>query len=177
MPAPGQTVPTLTLPRVGGGSFDLHGLMGPKGALAIFYRGSFCPICVRQLSAVVDRMDDFAALGVQPVAISCDDADKATEFVEKAGCSAVPVGHSLTAKAARDDWGLWISPARPGTAEPAFFAEPGLFHVNGDGTLQTAWVQTAPFARPTLDDVLGAIRFQQEKQYSPRGTYQGDLAG
>lgn len=170
---PGQPVPALELPRVGGGTFDLQGHMGPKGALLIFYRGLFCPICVRQLAAVAERLEEFTALGVQPMAVSCDDSAKAAEFAEKAGCGAVPVGHSMNPGAAQSDWGLYVSPARAGTQEPALFAEPGLFYINGDGTLQTAWVQSAPFARPTLDDILGAIRFQQERQYAPRGTHAG----
>jgi peroxiredoxin len=162
---------------VGGGILDLHKNLASRGALLIVYRGLFCPICVKQLAAVAAQSGTFDALNVRPMAVSADGAEAAAEFVARAGCGGVPVGHSLTAKAAHDDWGLWISPARAGTAEPALFAEPGLFYINGDGTLQTAWVQSAPFARPGLDDVLGAIRFQQEKQYAPRGTFAGSLPG
>ncbi len=174
---PGQIVPTLNLPRVGGGVMDLHQDLGAKGALLIVYRGLHCPLCIKQLTAVAVRLDEFAALDVAVLAVSVDTAEKAAEFVEKASCGAVTVGHSLPARAARDDWGLWISSARAGTREPKFFAEPGLFLINGDATLQTAWIQSAPFARPTLDDVLACIAFQQEKQYPPRGTFDGDVTG
>ena len=53
--------------------------------------------------------------------------------------------------------------------EPEKFSEPGLFLVKPDGTLYAAFIQTMPFARPPLDQLLGAIDFIKEKDYPARG--------
>jgi len=70
-------------------------------------------------------------------------------------------------------WGLYISNSRDKTSagieEPAQLNEPGLFLVRPDGSLYWAAVQSVPFARPQLDEVLKAIDFIKERDYPPRG--------
>ena len=172
---PGRRTPALSLPLLGGGTFDLDRDRGDKGTLLVFYRGLHCPLCIKQMTAMEDKLAEFDALGVAVVNISADTGDRARQTAEKAGVAKLKVAHSLPLTAARDDWGLWISAAREGTQEPAQFNEPGLFLITGDRMLHFAWVQSVPFARPSMDDVLGGIRFQQDKDYPPRGTYDGPL--
>ena len=57
----------------------------------------------------------------------------------------------------------------PGLAEPALFNEPGLFLIKPDGTLYCASVQTMPFTRPQLADLLTALDFIAERNYPARG--------
>jgi hypothetical protein len=52
-----------------------------------------------------------------------------------------------------------------------------LFHAAPDGTLFAGWIQTSPFGRPALKDFKQAITFRQEKNYPPRGTFQGTVPG
>ena len=47
--------------------------------------------------------------------------------------------------------------------------EPGLFLVRPDGTLYAASIQTMPFARPHVADVLAAVDYITKKAYPPRG--------
>ena len=58
--------------------------------------------------------------------------------------------------------------------EPPFFVEPALFLVRPDGTLYSGMVQTMPFARPHLDDVLAMIDYVVARDLPPRGEYEGD---
>jgi len=53
--------------------------------------------------------------------------------------------------------------------EPAQFSEPGLALVRADGTLYAIWIQSMPFARPHLNDVLSAIDFVIKENYPARG--------
>ncbi|KAF0676006.1 peroxiredoxin-like family protein [Profundibacterium mesophilum] len=172
---PAEKTPELRLPTLSGETFDLSKDGGEKGTLLVFYRGLHCPICAKQLGEMESHAAKFAERGVRLVAISADPEDKARQMAEKAGVSEVTIAHSLDLAAARDDWGLFLSSAREGSEEPALFNEPGLFYVSNDQKLQFGWVQTAPFARPSLDDVLSAIAFAQDKGYPPRGTYRGAL--
>jgi nitric oxide reductase subunit B len=62
-----------------------------------------------------------------------------------------------------------------GIEEPALFSEPGVFLVRPDGTLYYGAVQTMPFARPSFQDLLGAIDFAIAKDYPARGEYTGEV--
>ncbi len=172
---PGNPVPELKIETVGGGNFDLDADMGENGTLVIQYRGLHCPICIRQMAEVEAALDDFAKLGIEVIMISTDTGARAAQTVEKAGVSRLKVGYGLSMAQARDAWGLLISEARAGSAEPALFAEPGHFYIAPDRTLYFAWQQTTPFARPAMSDIVGGIKFSQENNYPPRGTYTGAL--
>ncbi len=172
---PAQKTPALSLPTLDHGTFDLDQTTAANGTLLIFYRGLHCPICQKQLAEVEGKLAEFAKRDVDVVMISSDDEDRARQTVEKAGVSKVKVAHSLSLKEASEDWGLYISSARQGSAEPALFNEPGIFYIQPDRTLYFGWVQTAPFARPQIDDILGALDFAIDKNYPPRGKYQGPL--
>ena len=170
---PGRPAPALSLPTLDGGRFELESQEG--WTLLVFYRGLHCPICIRELAALGERRGELEALGASVLAISADDEARARMTREKAGAEALPVAHSLSLTAASQDWGLWISAAREGSEEPALFSEPGHFIVAPDGTIWAAWVQSAPFARPAADDLVGALRFAVEKGYPPRGAFEGAL--
>ncbi len=107
--------------------------------------------------------------------ITTDTAARATETVAKSGTARLRVGHGLALSSARNDWGLYISEGREGTAEAALFAEPGHFYVAPDQTLYFTWTQSAPFGRPSVSDMMGGIKFALDKNYPPRGTYIGPL--
>jgi peroxiredoxin len=174
---PGRPVPELDIDTLDHGRFELARDHGANGTVVVQYRGLHCPICIRQMTEVDAALDQFAALGVAVVMLSCDDADRARATADKAGVSRIRVGYGLPLKAARDDWGLYLSSAREGSAESAIFAEPGHFYVAADGTLVFGWVQSSPFGRPSTEGLLSAVRFRVEKGYPPRGMYQGPVPG
>ncbi|WP_037312943.1 redoxin domain-containing protein [Ruegeria halocynthiae] len=175
MLTPGNPVPALKIETVAHGTFDLAGASGENGTLVIQYRGLHCPICIKQMTEVEAALDEFAELGIEVIMITTDTAERAAETTEKAGVSRLRVGHSLPLSSARDAWGLQISQAREGSAEPALFAEPGHFYIAPDQTLYYAWQQTTPFARPAMSDVIGGLKFTLGNNYPPRGTYTGAL--
>ncbi len=172
---PGNPVPGLKIETVAHGTFDLETDKGENGTLVIQYRGLHCPICIKQMATVEAALDDFAALGVEVIMLSTDTADRAAETVAKSGTSRLRVGHSLPLAAARNDWKLLISKGRAGTAEAPFFAEPGHFYIAPDRTLFFAWQQSTPFARPSVADMHGGIKYALDNGYPPRGTYTGAL--
>ncbi|EEE36235.1 redoxin [Rhodobacteraceae bacterium KLH11] len=175
MLTPGNQAPDLKIQTVAHGDFDLARDKGKNGTLVIQYRGLHCPICIRQMGDVEAALDDFAELGVEVVMITTDTAERAVETVEKAGVSRVRVGHGLPLSEARDVWGLNISQAREGSAEPALFAEPGHFYISPDQTAYYVWQQTTPFGRPPMSDIVGGLKFTLANNYPPRGTYTGAL--
>lgn len=175
---PRYPVPALNVPLTTSGRFVLGAKPGDKFDLLVFYRGLHCPICAKYLLELERLAPEFASRGVQVVAISSDEADRAQQMVTKVNASGVQFGYGLSLRSARE-WGLYISTSRGKTSigieEPELFSEPGVFIVRPDGTLYYGTVQTMPFARPQFQDLIGAIDFAVAKDYPARGEYTGPV--
>ena len=169
---PRQAVPALSVPTTGGARWTLNEVPPRVFTMVVFYRGLHCPICGRYLAEIEGRLDEFVERGVEVMAISADPLDRAQESLTKWRLTRLALGHSLPLETARA-WGLYLSRGRGktsgGVMEPVLFHEPGLFLVRPDGTLYFAQVQTAPFTRPNIGELLSAIDFVQKNDYPARG--------
>lgn len=165
---PRQATPTLQLPLAGGGKYILGRVPVTAFTLLVFYRGLHCPICKVQLTDLERKLPEFEKRGVDVVAVSTDSKERAERTKADWHLENVKLAYGLDLHAARA-WGLYISAAKPGSDEPAYFIEPAIYLVRPDGTLYFSSVQTMPFARPHLSDILSAIDFVKEKNYPARG--------
>ena len=175
---PRYPVPALNVPLTAGGRFVLGAQPAAKFDMVVFYRGLHCPICAKYLMELERLASDFSERGVQVIAVSSDDADRAEQMATKVKATGLKLGYGLSLRSARE-WGLYISAGRGKTSigieEPALFSEPGVFIVRPDGTLYYGAVQTMPFARPPFQDLLGAIDFAIAKDYPARGEFSGEV--
>lgn len=175
---PRHPVPALNVPLTTGGRFVLGAAPGERFDLIVFYRGLHCPICAKYLMELERLAPEFAQRGVNILAVSSDDEERGKQMAEKVKAGAVKFAWGLGLRNARQ-WGLYISTSRGKTSigieEPALFSEPGVFIVRPDGTLYYGAVQTMPFARPSFQDLLGAIDFAIAKDYPARGEYTGEV--
>lgn len=173
---PRQAVPALSVPTLAHGRFTLNAAAPERFTLLVFYRGLHCPICAKYLLELGRLLPEYAKRGVEVIALSSDDAERAKAMADKLKAPDLKVGHGLPLADARQ-WGLYTSTSRGKTSigieEPALFAEPGVFLVRPDGTLYYGAVQTMPFARPHFDELLAAIDFAIDKDYPARGEYTG----
>jgi len=168
IPTPGTTAPDLNLPLTSGTRYRLGEQRPDFATLLVFYRGKHCPLCREQLEGLNAKADQFVDRGVQFCAISADSAERAREAREDWPISDnIDVVYGLDEDAARQ-WGLYLSTAQF-DHEPKLFSEPGLFLLNASNEVYASWIQTTPFARPKIDDILSAIDFIREEQYPPRG--------
>jgi peroxiredoxin len=165
---PAKAVPDFTLSMTDGGKFHLSQRLGDNFTLLLFYRGAHCPICKMQLHDLQRRLGDFAKRSITVVAISMDDQQQARKSAEEWGIDQLMIGYGLGESLARD-LGLYISSGRPGTAEPSVFSEPALLLVKPDQTLYFASIQSMPFTRPPLDQLLQGIDYAIESGYPARG--------
>ena len=168
----GQTVPDLQLPLVSGGMWSLRQDAADQFSLLIFYRGRHCPLCREQLRDAQSRLYDLSSRGVRVTAISTDTEDCALSTKREWGLDRLDIAFGLSIAQARA-WGLYIS-TRLGTTslgieEPQRFNEPGLFLVRPDMTLYYTAIQSSPFARPPLSELIKAIDFVVANDYPPRG--------
>lgn len=166
-PTPRQLVPSLRVSTTGGDMWDLAEQRPASFTMIVVYRGLHCPICKAQLRDLDTRLDDFAARGVDVIALSTDTRERAEKVQQQWGLTKLMVGYGLTIAAARE-WGLYVSHAIR-EDEPSEFAEPGIFLVRPDGTLYCASINTMPFARPSFKDILGALDYVTKNNYPARG--------
>jgi peroxiredoxin len=165
---PTQPVPSLAVPLVGGGRFDIAESRPQAFTLIAVYRGYHCPICRPWLGSLRAQSEALAALGVAQIAISTDPEDRAIRTRDEWKLDGLPLGYGLAIDTARA-WGLSISSAITEKETP-LFAERGVFLIRPDQTLYGASVQTMPFTRPSFADIETAARFVIDNNYPPRGT-------
>lgn len=165
---PGQPVPALTVPLVGGGDFTLNADAPENFTIVIFYRGLHCPICKGQLTDFRAKLHDFAGLGIDVVALSMNTKDLAEQTTRDWDVSGLKLGYGLSKDQAKA-WGLFLSSAIK-DAEPDVFSEPGMAIVRPDGTLYHWSVQTAPFGRAKAGELASVLKYVIENDYPVRGT-------
>ena len=169
---PNDKVPELDLPLTIDARFNLSHQTPDFMTMLVFYRGKHCPICKSYLEQVASKLEDFTSRGVSIFAISMDGEDRAMVVDREWKTGDLPLAYDLSAEQARE-WGLYLSEKREGSEEPDLFSEPGLFLIRPDGTLYFAQMQSAPFTRPPLDELLKGIDMVKDKDYPARGTATG----
>lgn len=165
---PRQAVPELSVKLMPEGQWTLNANTPKNFTMLVFYRGLHCPLCRKSLQELNGLVERFAALGVEVIALSTDNHERAQKTQATWTIANVPLGYDLSIEAARS-WGLFVSEGKPGSPEPEIFAEPGVFLVRPDGTLYMSSVNSMPFARPHFDELLGAVEYVINNNYPARG--------
>lgn len=168
---PGTQVPSLKLPLVGGGTFDINSEKPDSFTMVVFYRGYHCPVCKMYLTGLKALLNDYKEAGLTVVAASMNDEALATKTVEEWELGDMRVAHSVTTDDA-NAWGLWLSKAFK-DVEADVFTEPGLFWVRPDGSLYLVDISNMPWARPDLKFLVSKVGYALENDYPARGTYTG----
>lgn len=83
----GQKAPNFTATDARGRSVKLSDYHGKKNLVLIFYSGSFCSICGRQLANLQSHLTDFNKQDAEVLAISADDQTNARKVVGEYGLS------------------------------------------------------------------------------------------
>lgn len=151
-----QPVPALDLPLVGGGRYRLGDPKPENFSVLVFYRGLHCRRCPGQLQSYQALLPNFREIGVEVIAISSDDADRAGKSAAQWGITTLPIAFGFPIDAA-PDWELHVSAGRK-PEDPPVFTEPATFVVDRDGRLDSGVINTGPRLRPTAADLLAHVR-------------------
>ncbi|MDA7746761.1 peroxiredoxin family protein [Psychromonas sp.] len=142
---------------------------GADWQMLVVYRGKHCPLCVRYLNLVEEHQEALKAIGVSVTAVSADSKAQLEENMEKLTIT-FPITYGLT-EAQMKKLGLYISAPRSEQETDHNFAEPALFVINAEGTLQAVDISNAPFLRPELGVVVNGLKFVRDQgNYPIRGT-------
>jgi alkyl hydroperoxide reductase subunit AhpC len=164
---PQSNVPELSVKTVGGPDWTLSEQSPENFTFVFFYRGLHCPICRKYLNSIDAKLDELSSLGIGAIAISSDTEERARKSKESWKIGNLPVGYGVPIEEARS-WGLYVSKGiKPD--EPEIFSEPGLFVVRPGGELYAASIQTMPFTRPGIDELIAGFRYIVANDYPGRG--------
>ncbi len=166
-PDAGKTLPSFSVNTPDGGKLNLGG--NTNGwQLLVVYRGKHCGRCKPYLNQVESMQKRWNDAGFDVVAISADTAAKASADIAEYGWT-FPVGCDLD-EATMHALGLYVSdPLTPDETDRRF-AEPAVFCLRSDGTVQIAAISNGPSARPDLEALLDGMIFTIENEKPPRGT-------
>jgi len=79
----GEKIPMAVLVDVSGKRFDLNRAISQKPTILVFYRGGWCPYCIRQLSGLQEAFSGLEEMGYQLIAISTDESEGLMKAVAK----------------------------------------------------------------------------------------------
>lgn len=164
---PGQPVPDLTVPTTHHGTWSLAKQRPKHFTMLVFFRGYHCSICMEYIHDLASRLPTFENMGVNVLALSCDGERRARITQEEWHLGQLPLGYGLQIAQARE-WGLYISKAIK-SFENDIFCEPGMFVIRPNGKLYLAQVQSHPFSRPNLGQVVKDFEYIIEHNYPHRG--------
>jgi len=168
---PGQRVPDFEVEIEGGRKWRLSENAPDYMLMIDFYRGVHCPRCRGHLEAISAAAEEFKTARMDVIAVSADGAERAAKARAEWKVPNVTIGSSFSVKDA-DRLGLYLShsiESRP--LETPVFVEPAVFFITSDLTLYGAILQTFPFARPKVPDLLEVATFSAAQNYPPRGNY------
>ena len=165
-PAAGEQLPAFSVATPSGDTLNLGG--NTNGwQLLVVYRGKHCGRCKPYLNQVESMQDRWKSAGFDVVAISADTAEKAAADIAEYGWS-FPVGCNLD-EPTMHALGLYVSdPLTPDETDRRF-AEPAVFCLRPDGTVQIAAISNGPSARPDLEALLDGMIFTIENEKPARG--------
>lgn len=165
-PAAGATLPSFDATRLDGSSMTFEGSKG-QWFLLVVYRGKHCGRCKKYLNILESMQGKWRDAGFDILAVSADPIEKAKSDVAEFGWTfdmacglSEPDMHKL---------GLYVSdPLTPDETDRRF-AEPGVFCIRPDNTVQIAAISNGPSARPDLEELLDGMAFTIEHDKPARG--------
>jgi len=166
-PAAAQPLPAFTAKSLDGSDVEFNGANG-GWFLLIVYRGKHCGRCKKYLNKLESMQSKWRDAGFGILAVSADPQEKAQADVDEFGWT-FPLACDLQEKDMHN-LGLYISdPLTPDETDRRF-AEPGIFVLRPDNTVQIAAISNGPSARPDLEELLDGMIFTIDNDKPARGT-------
>ncbi|GAB4187739.1 MAG: peroxiredoxin-like family protein [Thermoflexibacter sp.] len=83
----GEKIPTKDLTDGSGQTVDLQSTISKQATILIFYRGGWCPFCIKHLASIQTIEKELLGLGWQIVAVSPDSPENLKNTIEKQNLS------------------------------------------------------------------------------------------
>lgn len=165
-PVVGAAFPSFSATRLDGTAMTFNGSNG-QWFLLVVYRGKHCGRCKKYLNKLESMQNDWRKAGFEMLVVSADPLEKANNDKNEFGWTFDMAGELSEADMIK--LGLYISdPLTPDETDRRF-AEPGIFCIRPDNTIQIAAISNGPSARPDLEELLDGMIFTIENDKPARG--------
>jgi peroxiredoxin len=151
----GDAFPILMLDTAGDGNVSVTRHLSGHYGVVLMYRGSWCPYCNAQLSALARAKDRLDELGIRVVALSVDTKADAIALVEKHRLN-FPVGYGVDAEKIAVSTGAYVNDS------PRYLQSTG-FVLDPTGNVITAVYSSGAIGRLVAEDVIGFVRYVKSK--------------
>jgi len=164
---PNQQVPDVSFTLLNEGLCHVSDFHDGRLLVLVLFRGYHCPICRTYLPQLDRLLPEYLELGVEVAALSMETAERTEKIRDEWQIRNLSLGFGLPEADARA-LGLYLSRGTT-TEEPALYNEPALYLILPDRTLYASSVQTMPFVRPDMEELLGALKYILTAGYPARG--------
>jgi len=151
---PGDTFPSLTVSKSGGGQINLPGDLAGTFGVVLFYRGSWCPYCNAQLRAFERAGQGLAEVGARVVALSVDDEEMTAALVVRHGLT-MPIGFGADATSISAATGAFVDREQGYLQSTGFILDPS-------GKVALSVYSSGAIGRLVPEDVVGMLRYLRE---------------
>lgn len=158
----GDKIPDFTLPATNDTefSFELYRRKNKNWFLIIFFRGSWCPVCVQDLKELEENKGFFEKKNVQLITISTDTISNLKNMVNENQFS-FPVLSDEKLEALQKFDVFYHSKDAP-YEDHGTHGEPAYFLVDEEGKLLYQQRQTSPFGRPSATELRKIVQYIQK---------------
>ena len=152
----GIRAPDFTLRNMKGGTVTLSSFRGRKNVVLVFYRGYWCPYCIKQLAGMRQLLDSEMKKGTELLAVSVDDSAGTQRTIGR-----------ISADGMAPDFAFLSDPdhaviARYGILNPAGgdrgIPHPATYVIDRDGVVRWRDIETDYKIRPANEAILTAVR-------------------
>ena len=154
--AVGSAAPDFTLAKMGGGTTTLSSFRGKKNVVLVFYRGYWCPFCIKQLTGMRQLLDADMKKDTELLAVSVDgEADTQKTIARISADGTQPdfaflsdADHAVIAR-----YGI-LNP----NAGSRFIPHPATYVIDREGVVRWRDIETDYKIRPANEAIVSAVR-------------------
>lgn len=154
-----HAAPNFSLPTTTGENFNFSDHMEKHDSwhLLIFFRGTWCPVCVQELKDLEENVGYFKDKNVHIITVSTDKLDALKEMKEE---------HKLSFPVLSDDklealkaYDVFYHGADAPYEDHGTHGEPAYFLIDEKRRLLYQQRQTSPFGRPTATELRKIVQY------------------
>lgn len=153
----GAKLPAITLKFIDGKVLKLPDELSGRYLALLFYRGTWCPYCKRQLASYQANLSELGSLGVTVIAASVDPLEPVKEMVDALGLT-YPVAYGVTDEDVAE-FDPWF-----GDNQHGHYIQPMELLVVRGGTVFGSMYASGPVGRMAVDEVLNAVRSRERRR-------------
>lgn len=154
----GSMAPDFTLAQYQADTFTLSDLRGSKNVVLVFYRGSWCPYCMAQLTELRHALDDELKLDTEMVVLSIDgDAENAQAFARISRDDGIEPDYTFLSDPESAVIGRY-GVLNPDGGRRGAIPHPATYVIDKAGIVQWLDVQTDYTIRPSNEQIRAAVR-------------------